>query len=382
MATVASSRRACAGALRLGLVYAALYAGNGIASPYMPSWFRAVGLSGEQIGLLLAAPMLARIVTGPALGLWADGFALRRTAVVLLLLSALAAYSSMALLDGFAALAVAWFVAATAVSACSPLIDVIVLRRATSEGFAYATPRGLGSAAYVAGNIAAGLALAEYGPPVALLGTAAMVALAVVAAHFLLPRDLTVENGPSVATRARSAGAADQRRPRFRSASGPCDAWIRHALRGHRSSWIFGHGRVVVRRSGGRARFAETIDRCRISLERTLALRPDGMTLRLRLSEPPARRRRTTDRSFNVAATSFTSVVSSMLILCGRLLHCPCYVYHEAFRNAAGSYTGMDVRVADRRYCSCEHSLSVGACSLNMQSRGGTAPCCKTLERI
>ena len=76
MATV---RPAYAGALRLGLVYAALYAANGIASPYMPLWFRAVGLSGEQIGLLLAAPMLARIVTGPALGLWADGFVLRRT---------------------------------------------------------------------------------------------------------------------------------------------------------------------------------------------------------------------------------------------------------------------------------------------------------------
>ena len=67
MATV---RPAYAGALRLGLVYSALYAANGIASPYMPLWFRAVGLSGEQIGLLLAMPMLARIVAGPALGLY------------------------------------------------------------------------------------------------------------------------------------------------------------------------------------------------------------------------------------------------------------------------------------------------------------------------
>ncbi len=205
MATVGLLRPAFAGALRLGLVYAALYAGNGIASPYMPLWFRAAGLSGEQIGVILAAPMLARIVTGPALGLWADGFALRRRPVVILLVLALAAYSSMAMLDGFAALAVAWFVAATAVSACSPLVDVIVLRRADRDGFAYATSRGLGSAAYVGGNITAGMALATFGPPVALLGTAAMVALAVLAAHLLLPPEMTVEAGPRTDARSRSS---------------------------------------------------------------------------------------------------------------------------------------------------------------------------------
>ena len=180
----------------------------------MPLWFRTAGLSGEQIGLILAAPMMARIVTGPALGLWADGFVLRRRPIVVLLVLALVAYSSMAVLDGFAALAVAWFVAATAVSACSPLVDVIVLRRAACDGFAYATARGLGSAAYVVGNIAAGMALATFGPAVALLGTAAMVASAIVAANYLLPPDTTIQAGSTVGARSRPTVLRDLIRSR------------------------------------------------------------------------------------------------------------------------------------------------------------------------
>ena len=45
-------------ALRLGLYYAALFAGSGASGPYAAVWFRDQGLSGAAIGLILAAPLV------------------------------------------------------------------------------------------------------------------------------------------------------------------------------------------------------------------------------------------------------------------------------------------------------------------------------------
>jgi PPP family 3-phenylpropionic acid transporter len=69
---------------RLGLYYAAIFVGTGAAGPYMPLWFASHGLSGAEIGVILSAPMLARAVTAPAIAIWADGFRLRRTPLVLM----------------------------------------------------------------------------------------------------------------------------------------------------------------------------------------------------------------------------------------------------------------------------------------------------------
>ena len=63
--------------LRLGLFYAAFFVGSGASLPFMPVWFRAQGLSGAQMTVILAMPMFARTVAGPALARRGDA-ALRR----------------------------------------------------------------------------------------------------------------------------------------------------------------------------------------------------------------------------------------------------------------------------------------------------------------
>src|SRR5580698_687026 len=146
-------------ALRLGLYYAALLVGTGASAPYASVWFRAHGLSGAAIGLILAAPAFGRAVTGPALALWADGFSLRRTPIALVGVAVAAAYVGLALTQGFWAWLVLWFVSQSLFGICSPLADVITLRRARIEGFNYGWPRGIGSAAYIVGNVGMGLVL-------------------------------------------------------------------------------------------------------------------------------------------------------------------------------------------------------------------------------
>src|ERR1700688_1279779 len=54
------------------LLYGALYAAYGTESAYLPAFLRSHGLALEQIGLVLAAGTIVRIVAGPAAGRLAD----------------------------------------------------------------------------------------------------------------------------------------------------------------------------------------------------------------------------------------------------------------------------------------------------------------------
>ena len=195
--------------LRLGLFYGAIFVGTGASSPYLPVWFAHHGLSGAQIGLILALPGLARVVTAPLLGVWADAFRLRRTALILMALAVTALYALMALPWGFAWWAVVWFAASSMYMTLSPLGDVIVLARARRHGFNYGWPRGIGSAAFIVGNVGMGAILAQGSPELVLVWMVAAVALTAAAARLLLPPDAVHEEGPPRPFSERFSGLAE-----------------------------------------------------------------------------------------------------------------------------------------------------------------------------
>jgi len=181
--------------VRLGLFYGAIFIGTGVSSPYLPVWFAHHGLSGSRIGLILSLPMLARASTAPLLAVWADSFRLRRTALVILALAVTGAYALMAAPGGFAWWTVVWFAASSMYSTLSPLADVIALRRARLDGFNFGWPRGIGSAAFIVGNIGMGAILTRGSPDYVLVWMLAAVAATAVAARFLLPPDPVHEEG-------------------------------------------------------------------------------------------------------------------------------------------------------------------------------------------
>ena len=193
-------------ALRLGLFYAAVFIGSGASAPYMPVWFRVHGLTGAQIGVLLSAPMLARALTAPALAIWADGFELRRSPMVAMLAVATLAYAAIAFTSGYGAWAACWFIATTLLSTVTPLTDVLALRRAARERFNYGWPRGIGSAAYIVGNVAGGALLARMGVNVVLVWTIVAALLAAGAAIFLVPPEPVHEGGERTLGRERWRG--------------------------------------------------------------------------------------------------------------------------------------------------------------------------------
>jgi PPP family 3-phenylpropionic acid transporter len=192
--------------LRLGLVYAALYVGNGAGTPFMPLWLSEKGLTGAQVGLVLSLPMLFQILTSPALALWADRFRLRRTPIAWLAAGTCLTYLALAGLEGLPALALAWLLAASLYLALPPLIDVIALSRAQSEGFNYGLPRGLGSAAYIGAAIATGALVTAVSVDVALAWMILAAGLTALCARFLLPADPAP--GPAPADRNEGGGLA------------------------------------------------------------------------------------------------------------------------------------------------------------------------------
>jgi PPP family 3-phenylpropionic acid transporter len=174
-------------ASRLGLYYAAIFLGTGAATPYMPLWFAAQGLSGAEIGLILSAPMLARTVTAPAIALWADGFRLRRTPLIFMGGTVAAAYAVLAAPFGFWWWMGVWFCAASIFASLSPLADVIALGRARAEGFNYGWPRGLGSAAFIVANVVLGALLTREAPSLVLGWLIAAATIAAIGARALPP---------------------------------------------------------------------------------------------------------------------------------------------------------------------------------------------------
>lgn len=183
-------------AARMALQYVLLFGASGVSLPFAGLWFRSQGLSGAEIGALLAAPMLGRIVTGPLLAVWADGFRTRRTPIALLGLIMALGYGGAGLSEGFALRALGWFVGATAAAALIPLSDVLTLRLAARHGFTFALPRGFGSAAFVAANVGVG-ALLVTAPAGLVVVWITFLGLAIAAAGVLiLPTEPVGEGAP------------------------------------------------------------------------------------------------------------------------------------------------------------------------------------------
>ncbi|MCI3134114.1 MFS transporter [Phenylobacterium aquaticum] len=181
--------------VRLGLFYAAIFIGNGASSPYMPVWFHHRGLSGAQIGLILSAPLLARAVTAPAIAVWADSFKLRRTPLVLLALVTAAAYALLTPNLGFVWWFAIWFVANSLYATLPPLHDVIVLNRSRTDDFNYGWPRGMGSAAFIIGNVGMGAILARWSPELVLVWMVMAVLATALGGRFLIPPDPVLASG-------------------------------------------------------------------------------------------------------------------------------------------------------------------------------------------
>ena len=177
--------------LRFVLLYAAMYAAFGVASPFLPAFVSERGLPPEQLGLVLAAGTATRLLSAPLAGRVGDLLQALRT--VLVTTTALAAMVTLGYLPahGFWAFLVLSLLHAAALAPVTIVADALALGAASPppgsgrKGFEYGWVRGTGSAAFIAGTLFSGQAVSAYGLDVIVWLQAMLLAAAAFAALFV-----------------------------------------------------------------------------------------------------------------------------------------------------------------------------------------------------
>lgn len=163
------------GPFRHVLLFATLYGGYGSLSPFLPNVLAARGLTPAQIGLVLAAATLVRLVAGPLAGRLADGRdAARRILAGATVASGLAALAHLAG-HGFAAMLGIGLAYAVATAPLAPLADALALAAARGgAAFRYGGVRAAGSAAFIGATGLVGWTVEAVGLAVPLLAAGAL----------------------------------------------------------------------------------------------------------------------------------------------------------------------------------------------------------------
>jgi MFS transporter, PPP family, 3-phenylpropionic acid transporter len=221
---------------RFILLYAALFTAFGFSSPFLPAFLASRGLQPEALGLVLGAGTALRLISGLIAGRLADARnAFRAELAIFAVLAAIAALIYLPTHVPWQLAAIS-LVQAAALAPLVPLADALALTAASRRndgrgGFEYGFVRGAGSAAFMAGMLLAGQAVAGYGLVVTIwIGAACLVAASFCAPLFrrcALPRP-RLRNGrkSSGATRSRCCASAASCwscwLPRSFSAAMPC----------------------------------------------------------------------------------------------------------------------------------------------------------------
>lgn len=171
--------------LRCALAYGAPIAVTGVTLPYFPVWLETLNFSEYQIGIILAVPMILRILAAPLAGLVADRIAERANVLVWSGLLSLVATLALFVTDGFWPVLIAFSLQAAAFAPYVPVVESIAVTGVQRWGFQYGAMRVWGSIGFVVATLAAGELIGLWGArkiPSALLAGFLLTILAAFAA--------------------------------------------------------------------------------------------------------------------------------------------------------------------------------------------------------
>lgn len=197
--------------LRVGLFFAALFLVYGVHMMYFPVWLASRGMTPEQIGLIIAVPIVIRAVLTPYVALQADLRSTHRDVIFGLASASALIAIGIASIPGQGAAAYPLIVAtaipfAVMMTSILPLIDTIALQGARNEppqesgaqssGRGYGRMRLWGSLSFLAATLAAGIGYDLVGPNAIMWGLIG-AAFTTAAAALLLPPSR--QDGPATA---------------------------------------------------------------------------------------------------------------------------------------------------------------------------------------
>jgi MFS transporter, PPP family, 3-phenylpropionic acid transporter len=142
------------------VLYVALYAAFGVASPFWPKFFETRALTSQQIGLILGAAMLVRLAAGPLVGMLADLLGSLRLVFATCAVLAAGTAAALLLANSFWLLFFIALVQAAALAPTTSIADALSVNAAkpqiAGKPFEYGWIRGSGSAAFVLGTLIIG----------------------------------------------------------------------------------------------------------------------------------------------------------------------------------------------------------------------------------
>lgn len=150
-------------ALRLALAQGASGLIGGAYTPFFGAWLAWRGLSSIEIGALLSAGMLLRVVVAPVTGMIADARGDRRAMMLFLYTVVLVGYGALNFVTAPLLIFAAAITANVATGAVSPLLESASVRLSERHNFDYGHVRLWASSSFVAGNFLSGIAKRVFG---------------------------------------------------------------------------------------------------------------------------------------------------------------------------------------------------------------------------
>jgi len=196
-------------AVRVSLLFAAVCTIAGTHLPYLPIWLDWVGLSAREIAVVVALPMVVRVIATPVIAFAADRSGDHRRFLFMLACGALAAALVLGQCRNFWPILALSLLFALGHTTMMPLTETVAMGGVRSAGLDYGRMRLWGSVSFIAASFGGGWALDRFGPPAAvwlLVGGAILTALA---AHSLPRSAATASHQAAAAGGRRRIGLAD-----------------------------------------------------------------------------------------------------------------------------------------------------------------------------
>lgn len=127
--------------------------------PFFPVFLVSLGFSPEAIGIAIGIPMGMRLIANPVAGILSDRWGRPRRFLAVLGIGAASAFVLMAILPGTWAILLLIAIASLFWGPSFPLTDAFGVRLARERGVDYGRARLWGSVAFIAANVALGVAL-------------------------------------------------------------------------------------------------------------------------------------------------------------------------------------------------------------------------------